>query len=110
MRRKLKNCPFCGNVDYFNDKNFANQVMLHQLLYCKMLKFARDNECDDTAKWDGKSLHWNVRYNDNHKKFDSYCQTGYKARDIYFSSEECTNRAIREVVEPFMKEHPDFVW
>ena len=30
--------------------------------------------------------------------------------DVYFSSEKGAKRAIKEVVEPFMKEHPEFVW
>ena len=97
-------------INYFNDKTFAEQVSLHQLLYRKLLKFAYDNGFEDTAKWDGINSHWAIRYNDNLNKFDSYCQNGYKARDVYFSSEEGADRAIHEVVEPFMKEHPEFVW
>ena len=97
-------------INYFNDKTFAEQVSLHQLIYRKLLKFAYDNGFEDTAKWDGISSHWAIRYNDNLNKFDSYCQNGYKARDVYFSSEEDADRAIHEVVKPFMKDHPDFVW
>lgn len=96
--------------NYFNDKQFAEQVALHQLLYRKLLKFAYDNGFEDTAKWDGNNSHWAIRYNDNFNKFDSYCQNSYKARDVYFSSEEGAYRAIHEVVEPFMKEYPEFVW
>lgn len=97
-------------INYFSDKAFAEQVALHQLLYRKLLKFSYDNECEDTAKWDGINSHWAIRYNDNLNKFDSYCQNSYKARDVYFSSEEDADRAIHEVVEPFVKEHPNFVW
>lgn len=98
------------NCNYFNDKSFAEQVALHQLLYRKLLKFAYDNECYDTAEWDGTNYHWTIRYNENHNKFESYCQNRHKARDVYFSSEKGASRAIEEVVEPFMKEHPEFVW
>ena len=94
----------------FNDVQFANQVALHQLLYRKLLKFSYENKCEDTAEWDGDNSHWAIRYNDNLNKFDSYCQNGYKARDVYFSSEEGADRAIHEVVEPFVEEHPEFVW
>ena len=37
-------------VNYFNDEAFANQVALHQSLYRKLLKFAYDNGCEDTAE------------------------------------------------------------
>lgn len=29
---------------------------------------------------------------------------------IYFSTKEKAQQAIEDVVEPFMAEHPDFVW
>lgn len=97
-------------VNYFNDEVFAKQVSLHQLLYRQLLKFAYDNECEDTAEWDGENAHWVIRYNESRNEFCSYYQDGYKALDVYFSSKEGAERAIKEVVEPFMKEHPDFVW
>ena len=96
--------------NYFNDKATAQQVQLHQLLYRKLLKFAYDNEAEDREEWNGENAHWCIRYNGNRKKFDSYCQNGYKAQGVYFSSEDAAKHAIEEVVEPFMKEHPDFVW
>lgn len=96
--------------NYFNDVAFAKQVTLHQLLYRKLLKFAYDNECEDTAEWDGENTHWTIRYDDNHDKCFAYSQEHYKTRDVYFSSEEGAERAIKEVIEPFIKEHPEFVW
>lgn len=98
----------CSN--YFNDDSFANQVALHQLLYRKLLKFAYNNGCEDTAEWDGENTHWAIRYNSTFNEFFAYSQNRYKARDVYFSSEEGAKRAIKEVVEPFMKAHPDFIW
>ena len=97
-------------ANYFNNEQFAKQVALHQLLYRKLLKFAYDNECEDTAEWDGESTHWAIRYDDLRNEFCSYYQDGYKTRDVHFSSEDAAERAIHEVVEPFMKEHPEFVW
>ena len=54
------------SANYFNDKAFAEQVALHQLLYRKLLKFAYDNECEDTAEWNGYSYHFYIRYNQFH--------------------------------------------
>ena len=102
---KLRNV---ANV--FTDKHFAEQVAFHQLLYRQLLKFAYDNECEDTAEWDWKNAHWVIRYNENRNEFCSYYQDGYKTRDVHFSSEEGAERAIEEVVKPFVKEHPEFVW
>ena len=98
------------SANYFNDKAFAEQVALHQLLYRKLLKFAYDNGFEDTAEWNGGNEHWAIRYNSYRNEFRLYYQDGYKAHEVYFSSEEGAKRAIEEVVEPFMKEHPEFVW
>ena len=96
--------------NYFNDASAAQQVALHQLLYRKLLKFAYDNGCIDTAEWDDSNKHWTIRHNGSFNGFTSYVQTGCKAPDVYFSSEAATRRVIKEIVEPFVKEHPDFVW
>lgn len=99
-----------NNANYFTDKDFAEQVALHQLLYRKLLKYTYDNECEDIEEWDGSNGHWTIRYNDNLDRFFAYRQERYKASDVYFSSEEGAERAIYEVVEPFVREHPEFVW
>ena len=44
------------HVNYFNDKAFAKQVALYQLLYRKLLKFAYDNECED-IEWNPRHTH-----------------------------------------------------
>ena len=97
-------------INYFNDKTFAEQVALHQLLYRKLLKFSYDNGYEDTEEWNGGNEHWAIRYNSYRNEFRLYYQDGYKAHEVYFSSEEGAKRAIKEVVEPFMKEHPEYVW
>lgn len=97
-------------INYFNDKQFAKQIALHQLLYRKLLRFAYDNECEDTAEWDGSNKHWAVRYNYAGGARTAYYQSSRGAQEVYFSSEDATKRAIEEVVKPFVKEHPEFVW
>ena len=96
--------------NYFNDKRFAQQVALHQLLYRKLLKYAYDNEFEDTAEWDGTNLHWAIRYDYACGTFTTDYQNTYGAQEVYFYSEKDAERAIEEVVEPFIKEHPEFVW
>ena len=96
--------------NYFNDKAFAEQVALHQLLYRKLLKFAYDNGYEDTAEWDGTNLHWVIGYDEENSAFVTGWHKIYKMQEVYFSFAYGAKRAIKEVVEPFMKEHPEFVW
>lgn len=97
-------------INYFNDKTFAEQVALHQLLYRKLLKFAYDNECEDAAEWDGLNDHWCIYYDRNTYKYYVAGYASHKFDVVWFSSEEGAEHAIKEVVEPFMKAHPEFVW
>lgn len=103
------------NCSYFNDKDFAKQIALHQLLYRKLLKFAYDNECEDTAEWNGYSYHFYIRYEYNDGVDESALGVAAtvmnkNVNEVYFSSNDTAFRAIREVIMPFMKEHPEFVW
>lgn len=98
-----------NTVNYFNDKAFANQVALNQLLYRKLLKFSYDNRFEDTV-WNNKNNHWYIYYNYVADCFDCQCNDSFKSQSVYFSSQGAANRAICEVVMPFVKEHPEFVW
>ena len=99
----------CSN--YFNDETFAKQVALHHLLYRKLLKFAYDNECEDSQIWGGNGIeHWHIGYDFAECVFYADWVSNFKYNDVYFSTKEDTERAIKEVVKPFMEEHPEFVW
>lgn len=97
-------------VNYFNDEFFANQVALHQLLYRKLLKFSYDNECEDNQAWNKVNCHYYIGYNINEDRFYADVTAAFKHNDVWFGSRDSANRAIEEVVMPFVKEHPDFVW
>lgn len=97
-------------VNHFNDDSFANQVALHQLLYRKLLKFAYDNNCEDDQEWDCNNRHWCIRYNHCDKVFGVIWYDTFQYSSVYFSTMESAERAIEEVVIPFIEDHPDFVW
>lgn len=102
---------YFDNANYFNDTDFANQVMLHQQLYRKLLKYAWDNEAED-LEWDedGVNPHYYIYFDNTKGHFvveeHHYCHS----QNIYFSSEKVAKQAIEYIIKPFMKEHPEFVW
>lgn len=95
----------------FNDEAFANQVMLHQQLYRKLLKYAYDNNAED-REWDKANVnsHYFIYFDSTKSHFivgdNHYCHS----QSIYFSSENVAKQAIQDVVEPFLAEHPEFIW
>lgn len=97
-------------INCFNDEAFAKQVALHQLLYRKLLKFSYDNGCEDTAEWNKTNYHYYISYSIDERRFYTNVTGSFKHEDVWFCSRDSAKRAIKEVVEPFMKEHPDFVW
>ena len=102
---KLRN-----GANVFTDKHFAEQVALHQLLYRKLLKYSYDNECTD-KEWDGTNVHFYIIYNSTKKDYDiRWTRDEKEPGTVYFKSTTWATAALNEVVMPFIKEHPDFVW
>lgn len=92
------------NCNYFDDKNFAEQVALHQLLYRKLLKFKlqRDNPITrDRCYYIYKDKSVCIKASNSN---DKNCNC------VYFNSHATANLAIEDVVIPFLKEYPDFIW
>jgi hypothetical protein len=116
IREFFDNNDLCDNgvynaVNYFNNEQFARQVALHQLLYRKLLKFAYDNNCVNTAEWRRYSKHWFIYYDWDMKEVNlGLANVEQHFSTVYFSTAQTAYQAIKEVAEPFMKEHPDFVW
>lgn len=97
------------NVNSFNDKDFANQVYLHELLNRKLLKYAYENNAKD-CEWSGKTLHYYIFNSAEDHIFNVDGNMLMRSQDIYFSKRKVAEQAIEDVIKPFMKEYPDFVW
>lgn len=96
-------------LNYFNDKDFANQLALHEFLNRKLLKYAWDNEAED-GEWDVDGTHYYIYYETKSHEFDITETYVIKSNNIYFSKWEIAKQAIEAVVKPFMAKHPEFVW
>lgn len=102
-----------NNVNSFNNKDFANQIYLHELLNRKLLKYAWDNEAED-CEWSGynNKTYYYIFFDCLDSVF-SIANIFIKHKNqgtVYFSKHEVAENAIEDVVKPFMEEHPEFVW
>lgn len=101
---------FYENVNYFNDKTFANLIYLHELLNRKLLKYAWDNNAED-REWDCENLHYHIIFSNRIDKFFvGYDDSNKYSNIVYFSKKGVAEQAIEDVVKPFIKEHTEFVW
>lgn len=98
-----------NSVNSFTDEDFANQVYLHELLNRKLLKYAWDNKAEDCL-WNGDNTHYYIYFDHLEGCFDIESDHYYHNQQIYFSSEKVAKQAIDDVIKPFMREHPEFVW
>lgn len=82
----------------------------HNSLRNLLRLFAFENKCQDQKSWDNSgNVHYFIA-----KEYDEFIVAHaivVKSQGVvYFPSEEVAERAISEVVKPFMIEHPEFVW
>lgn len=97
------------NINYFNNKEFAEQMSLKWLLYRKLLKYSYDNDAKD-SEWNVKNEHYTIYYDTYSSQFFAYNNNTCKTLGVWFSKKSVANNAIEDVIEPFMKEHPEFRW
>lgn len=101
-----------GCANYWTGKAFAKHVGLSMLLYRKLLQYAYLNDLVDDKPWDGETAHTFIAQHVAGRFIASDTWNGKRPCTVYFKDEAAANKAIENVVEPFMEEHPDFriVW
>lgn len=96
---------------YFNDRELAKQFALHQLLRFELLNYAYENGALANDWTDPNSVKYFISKHTGDNTF--YVDSAYALKYsfvVYFTSEKVTEHAFEDVVKPFMKEHPEFVW
>lgn len=73
------------------------------------MKYAYDNNAKD-CEWNNKSLYHDIFFDTQDYTFKVDVNIYGKSQNIYFSKREVAEQAIKDVIEPFMKEHPEFIW
>ena len=101
---------FIAAANSFNDKDFANQVYLHELLNRKLLKYAYENDAvNDWSNRDSKKYFITENIS-NDRLFVTFNNSLKHSGVVYFNNDEVAKQAIEDVILPFMIEHPEFIW
>ena len=66
----------------------------------------------DKIDWNNnRTDKWFIYYNYHNLCLDVYaCSHGNRIGAIHFNSKGIAQRAIDEIINPFMEKHPDFIW
>lgn len=95
--------------NYYRDEAYAKQVALHQQLNNLLRRYSEQHGGDN--EWDIGNHHHQIYCYYPSKELRVLSNSACKLEGvIYFSSKEIAEKAIEEVVKPFMAEHPEFVW
>lgn len=93
-------------ANYCTDKAIMEQRALHETLHRLLWRYSMEHE--------GDKIDWSI--NGKFKYAIKWYEGKYEVTPgnvkllgiIYFYSREIAEAAIKEIVEPFMKEHPEF--
>ena len=97
-----------NNANYCTDEELLDQRALEEILARRLWRYSMEHD-GDKIDWSSNKSKYVIYYNAENGLFyttsNTTCQT---TNTIYFINRETALNAIKEVVEPFMKEYPDF--
>lgn len=98
-------------ANYCTDKELLEQRALHEILNRLLWRFSMENGGDKIDWCNCNTTKYSVYYDASCKVWRvTYAYTLTQVCLVYFNSFEIAKRAIEEIVQPFMKEHPEFKW
>ncbi len=93
--------------NYYPDKESAQQQAWRETLDRLLRRYSEQHGGD--PEWNDVNEHWCI-LDIGIGKFGLECTNACKTGVPYFCNKEVADAAIRDVVEPFCKAHPEFVW
>ena len=95
-------------ANYCTDRALMEQRALHETLDRLLWRFSMEHD-GDKIDWDVPSKKYRI-YCDECKSFLVSWDSISKSHTIYFHTRNIAERAIEEIIKPFMAEHPEFRW
>lgn len=99
-------------ANYCADKEILQHRALHETLNRLLWRFSMENEGDKIDwKSEKSSRKWYIYFDEDCGcyKIDFNMCLHYEGT-IYFHTKEIAQKAIDEIVRPFMRRNPDFIW
>lgn len=101
-------------ANYCTDKAILEQRSLHEILNRLLWRYSMEHKRDTHEKSEaGQDVFYSIAHyaTDLFNDRDRFCvnaQCRGFGLEVYFDAKEIAEAAIKEIVEPFMKAHPEF--
>lgn len=98
-------------ANYCTDKKLMEQRALHETLNRLLWRFSMEND-GDKINWNNIDQRKYLIYFDHESNKFSVTDYRFMKVDgcVYFYSKSIAQKAIDEIVRPFMRRNPDFIW
>lgn len=96
-------------ANYCTDYNLLQQRAWYEALNRLLWRYSMEHD-GDKIDWDDDKWKYIICYNRDCCAFEADMYRTYNYNSVWFYTKEIAENAIKEIVEPFMAEHPDFVW
>jgi len=98
-------------ANYCTDKAMMEQRALHETLNRLLWRYSEEHG-GDPGQWGPGSKHWYIfKRTSMGGNITTAWNDDCRIQGVpYFRTEELALNAIHDIIEPFMAEHPEFVW
>lgn len=97
-------------ANYCTDISMMHQRALHETLSRLLWRFSMQNDGDKIDWKNRKSCKFHIYFDYNEQEFAVNQNSCYQMIEcVYFNTRGIAQRAIDEIILPFMKKHPEFV-
>lgn len=96
-------------ANYCRDKNIMQQRALHEVLN-RLLWRASLIAGEADNPWDGHTKHYYIYFGTFEGVYKINYNDNNNGNNVYFPTREDAEKAIIEIIKPFLKDHPEFKW
>ena len=97
-----------NNANYCTDEELLRQRALEEILARRLWRYSMEHG-GDKIDWGDGQCKYEIYYDTDDSLFYTTCNTACQTiNTTYFVDRETALNAIKEIVEPFMKEYPGF--
>lgn len=97
-------------ANYCADKDLIQQQAYREILNRLLWRWQYENDVPVTWSKEKDVKNFKIVFDIETSVFDVDMNYLFNEGITYFSTKEKAEQAIKEVIKPFMIEHPDFVW